>query len=51
MMSDNGTALRVIRELSGQRNLEQLQAYIEVRDEQVLSTVTGIGTSPSFCIV
>jgi integrase/recombinase XerD len=42
MMSDNGTPLRVIQEVSGHRNLEQLQAYIEVRDEQVLGAVTGL---------
>ncbi len=42
MMSDNGTPLRVIQEVSGHRNLEQLQAYIEVRDEQVLGVVTGL---------
>jgi integrase len=32
-MSNNGTPLRVIQEVSGHRNLEQLQVYIEVRDE------------------
>lgn len=42
MMSDNNTPLRVIQEVSGHRNLEQLQAYIEVRDEQVLGAVTGL---------
>jgi integrase/recombinase XerD len=42
MMSDNGTPLRVIQEVSGHRNLEQLQAYIEVREEQVLGAVTGL---------
>ncbi len=42
MMSDNGTPLRVIQEVSGHPNLEQLQAYIEVRDEQVLGAVTGL---------
>jgi integrase/recombinase XerD len=42
MMSYNGTPLRVIQEVSGHRNLEQLQAYIEVRDEQVLGAVTGL---------
>lgn len=41
-MSDNGTPLRVIMEVSGHRNLEQLQAYIEVRDSQVLGAVTGL---------
>jgi integrase/recombinase XerD len=41
-MSDNGTPLRVIQEVSGHRNLEQLQTYIEVRDDQVLGAVTGL---------
>ena len=41
-MSSNGTPLRVIQEVSGHRNLEQLQTYIEVRDEQVLGAVTGL---------
>jgi len=41
-MSDNGTPLRVIQEVSGHRNLQQLQAYIEVRDSQVLGAVTGL---------
>jgi integrase/recombinase XerD len=41
-MSDNRVPLRVIQEVSGHRNLEQLQAYIEVRDEQVLGAVTGL---------
>jgi hypothetical protein len=42
MTSDNRTPLRVIQEVSEHRNLEQLQAYIEVRDEQVLGAVTGL---------
>jgi len=42
LMSDNRVPLRVIQEVSGHRNLEQLQAYIEVRDEQVLGAVTGL---------
>jgi integrase/recombinase XerD len=41
-MSDNHVPLRVIQEVSGHRNLEQLQSYIEVRDEQVLGAVTGL---------
>jgi integrase/recombinase XerD len=41
-MSDNRVPLRVIQEVSGHRNLEQLHAYIEVRDEQVLGAVTGL---------
>jgi integrase/recombinase XerD len=32
----------VIQEVSGHRNLEQLQTYIEVRDDQVLGAVTGL---------
>jgi hypothetical protein len=35
-MSNNGTPLRVIQEVSGHRNLEQLQTYIKVRNDQVL---------------
>jgi len=41
-MSNNGTPLRMIQEVSGHRNLEQLQVYIEVRDDQVLGAVTGV---------
>jgi hypothetical protein len=41
-MSNNGTPLRVIQEVSGHRNLEHLQVYIEVRDDQVLGAVTGL---------
>lgn len=35
MMSDSGIPLRVIQAISGHRSLEQLQEYLEVRDEQV----------------
>jgi integrase/recombinase XerD len=42
LMSDNHVPLRVIQEVSGHRNLSQLQAYIEVRDDQVLGAVTGL---------
>lgn len=41
-MSDNGTPLRVIMEVSGHRSMSQVAAYIEVRDEQVLGAVTGL---------
>lgn len=41
-MSDNGTPLRVIMEISGHRNMAQVAAYIEVRDEQILGAVTGL---------
>lgn len=35
-MSNAGIPLRVIQEISGHRNLEQLQKYLEVSDQQVL---------------
>ncbi len=35
-MSNTGIPLRVIQEISGHRNLEQLQKYLEVSEEQVL---------------
>jgi integrase/recombinase XerD len=41
-MSDAGIPLRIIQEVSGHRSLEQLQTYIEVRDEQVLGAVTAL---------
>ena len=42
MMSDSGIPLRVIMEISGHRNLSQVAAYIEVRDEQVLGAVHSL---------
>lgn len=42
LMSDAGIPLRIIQEVSGHRSLEQLQTYIEVRDEQVLGAVTAL---------
>ena len=42
MMSDAGTPLRVIMEISGHRNLSQVAAYIEVRDSQVLGAVNSL---------
>ena len=41
-MSNAGIPLRVIQELSGHRNLEQLQRYLEVSDEQVLGAVSAL---------
>ncbi len=41
-MSDNNIPLRVIAEVSGHRNLGQLNAYLEVRDEQVLGAVSSL---------
>jgi integrase/recombinase XerD len=41
-MSDNNIPLRVIAEVSGHRNLSQLQAYLEVRPSQVLGAVSSL---------
>lgn len=41
-MSSAGIPLRVIQEISGHRNLEQLQRYLEVSDEQVLGAAASL---------
>ncbi len=41
-MSDAGIPLRIIQEVSGHRNLSQLQNYLEVRDSQVLGAVSAL---------
>lgn len=41
-MSNNGLPLEVIKELSGHRNLSQLQEYLKVRDEQVLGALNTL---------
>ena len=41
-MSDSNTPLRVIAEVSGHRDLGQLNAYLEVRPEQVLGAVSNL---------
>ncbi|WP_026730783.1 tyrosine-type recombinase/integrase [Fischerella sp. PCC 9605] len=41
-MSNAGIPLRVIQEISGHRNLEQLQRYLEVSDEQVLGAAASL---------
>lgn len=41
-MSDNNIPIRVIAEVSGHRNLSQLQTYLEVRPEQVLGAVSSL---------
>lgn len=41
-MSDNNIPLRVIAEVSGHRNLAQLQGYLDVRPEQVLGAVSSL---------
>ncbi|NET08258.1 MAG: site-specific integrase [Merismopedia sp. SIO2A8] len=55
-LSNEGIPLRIIQEVSGHRNLEQLQKYLEVKPEQVrgavsalsmLSTVKKIGFNDS----
>lgn len=41
-MSDNNIPLKVIAEVSGHRNLSQLNAYLEVKPEQVLGAVASL---------
>ncbi|WP_445631151.1 tyrosine-type recombinase/integrase [Nostoc sp. DSM 114167] len=41
-MSNAGIPLRVIQEISRHRNLEQLQRYLEVSDEQVLGAAASL---------
>ena len=41
-MSNAGIPLRVIQEISGHRNLEQLQKYLEVSDSQVLGAASTL---------
>ncbi|WP_375491504.1 tyrosine-type recombinase/integrase [uncultured Nostoc sp.] len=41
-MSNAGIPLRVIQEISGHRNLEQLQRYLEVSDSQVLGAAAAL---------
>jgi len=41
-MSDNNIPLRVIAEVSGHRNLSQLNSYLEVRPAQVLGAVASL---------
>ncbi|MBW4636032.1 MAG: site-specific integrase [Iphinoe sp. HA4291-MV1] len=41
-MSNAGIPLRIIQEVSGHRNLEELQKYLEVRPEQVKGAVSTL---------
>jgi integrase/recombinase XerD len=41
-MSNAGIPLRIIQEVSGHRNLEELQKYLEVRPEQVKGAVSAL---------
>lgn len=41
-MSDAGIPLRIIQEVSGHRDLSQLQNYLEVQDSQVLGAVSTL---------
>jgi len=41
-MSNAGIALRVIQEISGHSNLEQLQRYLEVRREKVRGAIASL---------
>lgn len=41
-MSNAGIPLRIIQEISGHRNLEQLQRYLEVKPEQVKGAIASL---------
>ena len=41
-MSNAGIPLRVIQEISGHRNLEQLQNYLEVEEDQVRGAIASL---------
>ena len=41
-MSNAGIPLRIIQEISGQRNLDQLQRYLEVEHEQVKGALASL---------
>jgi integrase/recombinase XerD len=41
-MSNAGIPLRVIQEISGHRNLEQLQRYLEVESSQVRGAIASL---------
>jgi integrase/recombinase XerD len=41
-MSNAGIPLRVIQEVSGHRNLEQLQKYLEVEPSQVRGAISAL---------
>ncbi|MFM6398465.1 tyrosine-type recombinase/integrase, partial [Planktothrix sp.] len=41
-MSNAGIPLRTIQEISGHRNLEQLQQYLEVQPEQVRGAIAAL---------
>lgn len=42
LMSNAGIPLRVIQEISGHRNLEQLQRYLEVEESQVRGAIAAL---------
>ena len=41
-MSDAGIPLRIVQEVSGHRNLSQLQKYLEVKPEQVRGAIASL---------
>ena len=41
-MSNTGIPLRIIQEVSGHRNLGQLQRYLEVKPEQVKGAIASL---------
>jgi integrase/recombinase XerD len=41
-MSNAGIPLRIVQEVSGHRNLSQLQKYLEVKPEQVRGAIASL---------
>jgi hypothetical protein len=46
-MSNAGIPLRIIQEISGHSNLEQLQRYLEVKPDQVKGAIAQSAPSPT----
>ncbi len=42
LMSNEGIPLRIIQEISGHRNLEELQKYLEIKPSQVRGAVSAL---------
>jgi integrase/recombinase XerD len=41
-MSNAGIPLRIIQEISGHSNLEQLQRYLEVKPDQLIRVIASL---------
>ena len=49
-MSNAGISLRVIQEISGHRNLEQFERYLEVSDDSLVDVVREQCNGESECV-